>query len=384
MTPRQSFPIPILKVIALSALAAAAARCGGGEAANLRPAHSTASQPSIVAVETAAVVERDVATVIRATGSFVADEASDVTPLVAGSVVDTPVNVGDFVKAGQVVVRLDPRNAQLDLQHAEAAMQQAVAQAENAKVEAERHAALVKSGDISRSAYEKLTTQLATADAGVAQANARVASAKKAVEDATITAPFAGHVTARPVSVGEYVSTSSKLVTIVRIQPIKLELQVPESDAGKLRRGMPVRAEVPTHPGATFQGVVAALNVALDAGSRAMAIEVRFQNSDGRLLPGMFGTAEVNLPATERAVFVPSAAVASIANGQSSAVYIVDDTTAHVRVVQVGESQNGMVRILAGLDGQAVVATSALTQLFDGAKVRAVAPAAVRTSDQAR
>jgi RND family efflux transporter MFP subunit len=285
------------------------------------------------------------------------------------------------VKAGQVIVRLDPRNANLDLQHAEAALQQAVAQAQNAKVEAERHAALVKSGDISRSTYEKLTTQVATADAAVAQATARVASAKKAVEDATITAPFAGHVTARPVSVGEYVTTSSKLVTIVRIQPIKLELQVPESDAGKLRRGMTVRAEVPTHQGTIFEGVVSALNVALDASSRAMAIEVRFPNADGRLLPGMFGTAEIHLPATERAFYVPSAAVATIANGQSSAVYIVDDATARVRVVQVGESEDGMVRILGGLDSHAVVATSALDQLFDGANVRV---AAVRTANQGR
>ena len=368
--------------MASCAVAMLTAACGGGEAADAQPRRSQATEPSIIAVETATAVERDVATVIRATGSFVADEASEVTPLVAGSVVETPVNVGDVVKAGQVIVRLDPRNANLDLQHAEAALQQTVAQAENAKIEAERHAALVKSGDISRSTYEKLTTQLATADAAVAQATARVASAKKAVEDTTIVAPFTGHVTARPVSVGEYVATSVKVVTIVRIQPIKLELQVPESDAGKLRRGMPVRAEVPTHPGATFQGVVSALNVALDASSRAMAIEVRFPNADSRLLPGMFGTAEIHLPATERAFFVPAAAVASIANGQSSAVYIVDETTARVRVVQVGEQQDGMVRILAGLDGHAVVATSALNQLFDGAKVRIAAPPAVRTANQ--
>jgi RND family efflux transporter MFP subunit len=365
---------------ALCAVAIAAVACGGGEAADVRPHHAQA-EPSVVTVETAQAVEREVATVIRATGSFVADEASDVTPLVAGSVVETPVDVGDFVKAGQVIVRLDPRNANLDLQHAEASLQQAAAQAENAKVEAERHASLVQSGDISRSTYEKLTTQLATANASVAQATARVASARKAVEDTTIVAPFAGHVTARPVSAGEYVSTSARVATIVRIQPIKLELQVPESEAGKLRRGMPVRASVPTHPGAVFEGTVSALNVALDASARAMAIEVRFPNGDGRLLPGMFATGEIDLPATERAFYVPAAAVASIANGQSSAIYIVDDTTARVRVVQVGESQDGMVRILAGLDHPAVVATSALNQLFDGAKVQPAAPPAVRTAN---
>jgi RND family efflux transporter MFP subunit len=346
------------------------AGCGGGEAAAARSPRPHTPEPTVVAVDTAAAVEREVAAVIRATGTFVADEISDVTPMLAGSVIETPVHVGDVVKAGQVIVRLDPRNATLDLQNADAAVQQAVAQAQNAKVEAERNAALVKSGDISRSTYEKLTTQLATAEAAVAQAQARRASAKKAVDDTTIVAPFAGHVTARPVSIGEYVTTSSRVVTIVRIQPIKLQLQVPESDAGKLRRGMRVRAEVPSHQGSVFEGVVSALNVALDASSRAMAIEVRFPNADDRLLPGMFGTAEIRLPTTERAIYVPSAAVATIANSQSSAVYIVADATARVRVVQLGESQNGMVRVLAGLDSHAVVATSAVNQLFDGARVR--------------
>src|SRR5262249_13869550 len=110
--------------------------CGGGEAAGVAPNRPQTPAPAVVSIETAQAVERDVASVIRATGSFVADESSDVTPMVAGSVIETPVNVGDVIKAGQVIVRLDPRNANLDLQNAEAALQQAVAQAQNAKVEA--------------------------------------------------------------------------------------------------------------------------------------------------------------------------------------------------------------------------------------------------------
>ena len=368
-------------VLVVVAAAVAHVGCRGGEAAGAAPPAAQAA-PVVVTVETAPAVEREVAAVVRATGSFVADETSEVTPMVGGSVIETPVNVGDVLKAGQVIVRLDSRNATIDLQNAEASLQQAVAQAQNAKVEAERNAALVKSGDISRSTYEKLTTQVATAEAAVAQAQARRATAKKAVDDTTVFAPFAGHVTARPVSVGEYVTTSSKIVTIVRIQPIKLELQIPESDAGKLRRGMRVQAQVPTHPGSLFDGVVSALNVALDANSRAMAIEVRFPNTDDRLLPGMFGTAEIRLTETERAIYVPSAAVATIANGQSSAVYLVDDGTARVRVVQLGETESGMVRVLAGLDGRATVATSGLNQLFDGVKVRAAGATAAPAPTQ--
>jgi RND family efflux transporter MFP subunit len=349
-------------------VAALASACGGVNAGT--PAPETA-KPTAITVATVAVTEKAVPLVVRATGTFVADESSDVTPQTPGSVIETPVGIGDIVKAGQVIVRLDERNAALDLNQAEAALAQAEAQAQNAKVEAARHAELVESGDISRSAYEKLTTQLAVAQAGVAQARARVSTLEKAREDTRIRAPFAGHVSARPVAVGEYVTTSSKVATVVRIDPIKLELQVPEGQAAQLRPGMPVRAEVSAYPGTIFEGAVSARNVAIDPNSRAMTIEVSFRNGDSRLAPGMFGNAEVLLPATERAIYVPSAAIRPFANGESSVLYVVEGTTARVRIVQPGPAENGMVRIHEGVEAGTVVVTSNLDQLFEGAVLRA-------------
>jgi membrane fusion protein (multidrug efflux system) len=345
-------------------------------------ATAPAAGPAPVAVRTATAEAREVPTVVRATGTFVADETSGVTPSVSGQVVATPVNVGDMVKAGEVLVRLDDRDARLRLGQAEAALLQAEAQAKRAATEAKRNADLVQNGLISPSSYEQFTTQVAVADAAVAQAVAQVDAAKKAVADAVIVAPFSGHVSARPVAVGEYVNTTTKVATVVRIAPIKLQLLVPESAAAALRTGMKVAATVPAHPGRTFTGSVAALNVAIDPASRAMSIEARFANADARLMPGMFGSAEVQLPATERGVFVPESAVAALPNGESFAVYAVDGDAVRVRVVQPGERQNGMVRLLAGLESGVVVATSNLGQLFEGARVRAEIPAATSSSER--
>jgi membrane fusion protein (multidrug efflux system) len=325
-----------------------------------------------------------VPTVVRATGTFVADESSSVTPSVSGQVVATPVNVGDMVQAGDMLVRLDDRDARLKLGQAQAALQQAEAQARRAAAEAKRNSDLVDGGLISPSSYEQFTTQLAVAEAAVAQAASQVAAAEKAVADAVIEAPFNGHVSARPVAVGEYVNTSTKVTTVVRISPIKLQLLVPESAAASLRPGMAVSATVNAHPGRTFTGTVSALNVAIDPASRAMSIEVRFSNADARLMPGMFGSAEVRLPATERGVFVPEAAVTPLPNGESFAVYAVDGDAVRVRVVQPGERQNGMVRLLAGLDAGTVVATTNLNHLFEGARVRAEMPAATADASGAR
>jgi membrane fusion protein (multidrug efflux system) len=353
--------------------------CGG--AGSSVEATAPPAEAAPVSIHTVAAEGRDVPTVVRATGTFLADESSEVTPSVSGQVVATPVNVGDMVKAGDVLVRLDDRDARLKLGQAQAALQQAEAQARRASTEAKRNADLVREGLISPNSYEQFTTQLAVTEAAVAQASSQVAAAEKAVTDAVIIAPFSGHVSARPVAVGEYVTTSTKVATVVRITPIKLNLLVPESAAAALRPGMSVSTTVTAHPGRTFAGTISALNVAIDPASRAMSIEAKFSNSDARLMPGMFGSAEVQLPATERGVFVPEAAVAALPNGESFAVYAVDGDVVRVRVVQPGERQNGMVRLLAGLDAGTVVATSNLKSLFEGARIRTGVPAA--TSDAA-
>ena len=370
---------PAAGVLALTVLGAAwSVGCAGG---NVENAAAAPGPPAIADVTVVKSEEREVPRVIRATGTFAADESSAVTPQVSGQIIATPVDVGAFVQSGQVLVRLDPRDATLRLQQAEALLQQAEAEAQRAKVEAERNAQLVQSGDISRSSYDRLTAQVAVADASVAQARAQMASAQKAVDDTTVRAPFAGHVSARPVAVGEYVTTASKVTTVVRIQPIKLNLQVPEADAARLRLGMAVRAEVSAHPNDVFTGAIAALNVALDATSRTMSVEARFPNRDSRLAPGMFGTAEVRLSTTERGLFVPRRAVVPTTDGESSAVYVIDGEKARLRVVHAGDEHDGAVRILSGLEPGASVVAGGLDRLFDGAPVRVsagTAPAAPR------
>ena len=110
-----------------------------------------------------------------------------------------------------------------------------------------------------------------------------------------------------------------------------------------------------------------------------MTVESTFPNTDARVTPGMFGSAEIQLSATEAAVFAPAGAVLKIAN--ADAMYVIEESKAHLRVVQLGEQQDGMIRIDAGLQEGAVVATNNLDKLFDGAAVRVTAApdAAART-----
>jgi len=366
----RKFGIETVALIAAAACTTALMSGCAGTNAGANTASSTpAAEAVVIPVAVATAVSLDVPVVVRATGTFTPDESSDVAPQVSGQVVKTLVDIGGTVITGQPLVLLDDRDARLRLDQAQAALERAAAEAAHAKTDASRSGELFEKGLTTRSDFERLTTQHGSAEAAVTQARAQLASAQKAVDDTVVRAPFPGHVTARPVAAGEYVTPASKIATIVRLQPIKLDLLVKESDAVKLRRGMPVQAEVSGYPGIVFAGSVSALNVAIDPNSRAMTVEATFPNADARVMPGMFGSAHIRLPATATGVFVPLSAVVKIAD--ADAMYVIEGNRAQVRVVQLGEEQNGMIRIDAGLQAGAVVATSNLDKLFDGAAVLA-------------
>jgi len=414
-------------------LSLAACQRSETSASNTPAAGKAAIQTPTVA--TVRAITREVSATVQATGSFVAHESSDVAPNEAGIVVTTLVDVGDFVQQGQVIARLDDRDAKLRIDQARAAQQQAeasvrqaqskiglgqnqafdpntvpevlaakaayesaVAQQRLAQADSKRYENLVNSGDVSRSAYDKARTQVETADAqvnatrqqyeaslnaarqnyqGVATqeasqlgTRAQLAMAEKVLADAQIRAPFAGYVSARPVTPGEYVSTSSKIATILRVTPIKLELQVPELYAQQMKRGLSVGASVTGYAGRVFQGSVTAINPAVDPNSRTFIVEVTFANGDVALRPGMFATARIVLPGSTQGIYIPQTALITDATTNSSQVFLIRDGKARLAVVQVGERDGDLVRILTGIPADAVLAIDHLRDLYDGQSVK--------------
>ena len=408
---------------------------GCGKSQSEASTGSETSDVTTVEVSTTTAEVREVPLSMEANGTFEATESSDLAPPTEGLIIATPVDIGGSVKSGDVVVRLDDRDARLRLDQAKALVEQAessLRQAESrigieqgsafdavrvpevqaaqaayesakakttlAEAEAARYAELFKSGDVSRSTYEKYKIDsdsakaqseaakqqyqaalnaarqgfqgVGAAQAALASARAQLAIAQKGVADTVVRAPFAGQVTARPIAVGEYVSKSSKLVTLVRSNPLKLSLQMPEANASRIRLGLKVAAHVAAYPTQEFTGEVSAINPAISVESRALTVEVRFQNPDLKLQPGMFASATVQLEGMERAVFVSKDAIASNPGLESAQVFVVDGGLAHGRVVQLGGSANGMVRVLSGLSGPETLATKNLDKLYDGVAVR--------------
>lgn len=380
-------------------------------------------------------VERQIAVALEVTGSFQAEESSDVAPASPGRVVRTPVSIGSFVRAGEVICELDHRDAasklaqvQAQLSEAAAGVRQAQskvglangdanlftvpevaaakanyesaeAQARLADADAKRYANLVRTGDVSQSVYEKQRTQAETATAQVNAAKqqleatvnsarqsyiaitsseavlesvrAQYSQAQKALDDTTIRAPFDGYVSARAVAVGEFVTTSTTVATIVRLDTLRLQLLAPEKDVAALAIAMPVQARVAAYGEREFQGQTSALNPSVNPDSRAVLIEAKFANQDKLLRPGMFANARIDLPRTERAVFVPKSAVVHDRTTDANQIFVVQDGKARMRVVTLAQSENGLIRVLNGVAAGDLVVTNRQTDLFDGAPVSA-------------
>jgi RND family efflux transporter MFP subunit len=369
----------------LLAFAVGAAACGRStETAQAVAADPLGSPNRPIEVALAPVVERELQVSVSATGSFTADEVSDVASEASGQVAATPVDIGDRVEKGAVIARLNTADAQLRLDQARAGLQQAeasLAQAQGrytlARANAARYDALLKTGDVSRTVADQNATEsetlrhgVVTAEAAVADARSRLALAQKALSDTVIRAPFTGFITDRPIAVGEYVTPSSKIATVMKLDPIRLRLQVPELEAARLRVGQDVAVNVEALGARGFSGRITAINPALDPSTRATIVEATLANREGVVRAGMFATARVALGETERGLFVPKAAVVADPNTNSFRVFTVAGDTARLRVVQPGGEQAGSIRIVSGLEPGAHVATAGFEHLFDGATVR--------------
>jgi RND family efflux transporter MFP subunit len=373
----------------VSVLPLASVACSAGDA------KSKDNPTAAAAIEAAAVTsaERPLARFIRATGSLTAEEQADVAAETAGRVVAAPVERGSVVTEGSELIRLSPTETEAQLKEAEANAAQiearlgiangnafdvnAVPEVQNAKAsydlaqsEFNRIKALLDQKVVSQSEYDQRRTQAEAARQqyeaaknGAAQqyqalqgSRARVALARKALADTTVRAPFTGAVAERLVSV------------VVRTNPLRVKLTVPEQFISAVSVGQPVNFEVDAYPGRAFQGIVKFVSPALQADQRALTVEAVVPNPKGELKPGLFATARIEEQARTPGVLVPVAAVQTVAG--TSRVYVINGGKAEERIVTIGQTVGDDIEITKGLKGGERVATKNVAQLADGLAVK--------------
>ncbi|MGD9628798.1 MAG: efflux RND transporter periplasmic adaptor subunit [Pyrinomonadaceae bacterium] len=284
-----------------------------------------------------------------------------------------------------------------EVRSANAAYELAIAEEKQAEANEKRYRDLVESGDASMITYEQFRTvrdtarsrtkvakefleaqinsarqnnqAIASAQAGVEAARTQVDIARQEVADTVVRAPFSGFVTAREIAVGEFVSSADVIATIIRSNPIKIQMQVAEADVPTVTLGRGVSIQVDAYRDRRFAGTVSAVNPSVDQNSRSAIVEARIENNDNALRAGMFATARINKEGGSTGIFVPRSAVYNHAPTGSYRAFVIVDGVAKLRVVQLGAEEGDSIQILSGLEAGEVVATSNLDQLYEGAKV---------------
>jgi len=275
--------------------------------------------------------------------------------------------------------------------------EQTIAELKQAEANEKRYRELTETGDVAMINYEQYRTErdtararsnaakqqleaaintarqsnqaIVSAQADIESAQTQVADAEQAIADTIIRAPFSGFVSSRPVAVGEYVSSASIVATILKTNPMKVQIQVAEADVPYVSLGRGVSVEVDAYKDRKFAGTVTSVNPAIDPGSRAAIVEASIENGDNALRSGMFATVKINKEGGGKAVFVPKSAVFNDQSTQSYRVFVIQEGIAKLRVVQLGTEENGYVEIVTGVVADETVATSNLEQLYEGAKV---------------
>jgi RND family efflux transporter MFP subunit len=364
-----------------------------------------AAPPLPIAIRTAPAVARALPRALDVTGTLNGDAQTDVAAETDARVVRVNVERGVVVEAGAVLAQLDQQDALNQLHEAEAMEAQTAAKlglapdrafdasqtpevrqarvtAERMELEHRRYERLIAQGLVSQSEYDlKRNDHLAQKEQLAARINearqtyqtlqaqrARVAMTRKTLADTTIRAPYSGLIVEKHVNVGQYVQRGTRVATLVRVDPLRVELAVPESAVASVKRGQHVAFWVQTYPGRTFEGWIAYVGPALKADARALVVEALVPNASGALQPGLFATARIELPAGAPTPFVPASAVQTDAG--LSRVFVVTSERAEQRFVQLGREVNGQVEIVRGLRVGERVATNPPEGLTDGSAVR--------------
>ncbi|MFZ1060662.1 MAG: efflux RND transporter periplasmic adaptor subunit [Candidatus Rokuibacteriota bacterium] len=355
--------------------------CGQGQAQD--PAKKAAERKplpvTVARVETRAV-QRSVETV----GSLLAWEESQVKAEVAGTVDRISADLGDRVKAGQVLATVDAREFRLQVEQSEASLRMAKetqermrAEQDEAKANLERAEELYRRELISAQERDRWRTQYRVTQAlsqssaaDIQRMEAALGMSRKKLQDATIRAPITGAVAKRHVNVGEFVKDGAPLFTLVVADPLKYTGTVSERYAPELRVGQALELTVEAHPGQPFSGQVTRVAPAVEVQTRSLSLEARVPNPNGRLRPGFFAKGAVLTRKDETVTFVPAEAVTYFVG--ITKVFVVTDGKAEERLVKPGTRQGGWVEIQHGVKAGEAVATTNLPQLFNGAPVTVV------------
>ncbi len=333
-------------LIFLVAIIISLSACGGGPGGPPKGA----AVPVIVATAKQEVVNTDAIVV----GSIAANESVEIQSNTNGLVEEIGFSEGQDVTKDTVLFKIDQKTLLATVAEAEANYELAEANLKRSK-------SLLKSRTISSKEYDQNFSAFQAAKASLERVS-------KELRDATIVAPFDGRIGARMISVGQLVTKGSPLTTLVSLNPIKVELEVPERFVGSLHSGLTVEIEVDAYPKEAFVGEIFFVSPNVNQETRTVLTKAVVKNMAGKLLPGMLATGKIILDSRENAVTIPETAL--VLQKDKAIIYVVEEgNKVALREVLLGKRLKGRVEIMSGINAGEVVVVEGLQKIHPGSNI---------------
>jgi RND family efflux transporter MFP subunit len=361
-----------------------------------------------VTIQTTKIQRISIQRTVDLAGSLISPDQAKVSSEVAGVIREVLVELGQEVAAGQVVLKLDPRELDLALQRARSQLKQteaqlgidgvrrtepppdeeissvrlAIANRDDAQAQLRRAQRLRSQNLLSQADLDTAETKVKVTEANFQAALETVQSlkatlqdrrqaveqAQKKLNDTSIRASIAGQIAERLVQQGEYIRENTPVVLIVQMNPLKVKTAIQERYAGLVRAGLPVEFAVESAPGLNFQGRVSNVSPSIDQATRTFSVEILVDNRDRKLKPGFFAKGVIFTHRDENVMAVPEYAVSRLAG--VSNVYVIENGKARQQMVSIGSRIGDSFEILSGLKGDETLAASNLNQLATGVSVK--------------
>jgi len=343
-------------------------------------ARSKAAGP--LSVETLAVKNELIGAEVRATG--ILEAVKDVTLYAEtdGQVAARPFDEDQPVRKGEVILKLDDTYKKTAVAGAQAALDKARAVAKLRRSQSRRAQKLERAKAVSSEELERQLSQEAVAEAALRVAEERLREAKEDLRKTLIRSPIDGSVVELPFEVFEFVQTGQPVARVLDTRELKLVLEVADRERVALRGNGKVKIQTDALPGREFTGNVVRLGRAAAGAAKKFPVEIRLENSDGTLLPGMVAEASLPLVSEHRGILLPKELVTE-SFGQPY-VYVARDEGSSWRARRKAVAVEHIpflpthVEIVAGLqEGELVITTSA-GELGDGSTIRLRSPSGTR------
>lgn len=325
-------------------------------------ADSKSNEENIPAVKVETVESRVVDQLGTYTASVEAQIVNNISSNMPNRIKQILVDEGQRVSAGQKVVVLDDVNTF----SYETQVDNARANLKNVEVNYNRALELFKIGGGTKQQVDAMEIQLVNAKNALAQAERTLRNAR---ENTVLTSPISGVVTARNYDPGD-MTGNLPILTVARVQPVKIVINVTESELPRVHKGMPADIRFDTYGDELFKGVVSTIMPTVDPQSRTFGVEITLANADGKVLPGMFGRVTLNLGKADRVV-VPDKAVVKQQGSGNQYIYVYNsDGTVSFNQVQLGQRLGSEYELLSGVEPGSQVVVSGQARLANGVKVK--------------